>query len=998
MTPTKTLPMGLSPLVSIPMVHTYTGGHGHHGMGMGDMGMGDMGMDGMGGMGMDHMAGAPMDIAAATIPSRYNVTVTLSFSVDFLPGEQAIFARDLRGDGLGDLQVFLDNGTLVVELEDGDGKREWLTVPDLVVSPETTYHLGVSLGGDGLQVWLDGRLVAAEPQAKSGWHDTDRDLTIGGSRGSRNEPDDDPHSLFEGEIGNFYIFGGQLGQAQITALARHADKSLGMKGAMAEAMDDLLPGWTQLHHGSESARMMAMEYGIMPMPMRQHGDVPMVALMREVDMTSGTSGRDKLRGTKADDALDGKQGHDRIAGRKGDDIAQGGTGNDRINGGAGNDLIDGGEGEDILRGGGGNDLLLSRSDAREPYIAYVPDRDEGDPENELTNGKLYPDQPVHADDRLYGGKGADIFYFQTLINGKERYLEKHTNDNGVINWHGVAGENDRLHDHWVDHIGYDAVMDFSRAEGDKIIIEGHTTKIYEIRYGDGNGDGVMDRSEIVLYSDQGGGGGAHHMDQLGSVMVYGDLVLRSDIETTAAPAYGIVEHIADLDDAIAPPVKPVDLGPIKAPRKTLEKLAENAPGPVNGQGPILAIPGAQTFDAAYRDAMVFRHTDAMALRSGTISLTVNQAEATWTGLLSKDARDMEDPGHLSVFIEDDGDLVMRLQDGEKNHWLNAEGAITPGTEHSVAVSWGTQGAMLWVDGVRVAYNSDVTQGLQANPEALVIGASSQSATPGTTDKLHGHFSGEIGSVALYPGQLTAAQLGQGGGAGTLDVKGSSAVYAIREKNGDLILKGRGETVKVGDDVTFIAFSDRAVRPEDIQFGTGKDDTLEGGTGSDVLLGRNGEDRLSGRGNDDHLDGGAGDDSLWGGGGRDLLMGGEGDDRIDGNEDADSLRGGAGDDALVGGAGSDRFHGGFGDDDIFGFSWGEAGKETDTVVYDGNFSDYSFDVETFTIGSRDAPEVTRLVVTDTPSGGTDGFYEGSDRLVDIERLVFSDQTVLVADVI
>ena len=102
-------------------------------------------------------------------------------------------------------------------------------------------------------------------------------------------------------------------------------------------------------------------------------------------------------------------------------------------------------------------------------------------------------------------------------------------------------------------IGNDVVMDYSRGEGDRIVIEGHTTKILSVDYGDANGDGVMDHSVIRLYSDQGNNGGAHNDDRLGSITVYGDLVKMSDIETTAA----LLRFMgARLD--VAPPVVTVD--------------------------------------------------------------------------------------------------------------------------------------------------------------------------------------------------------------------------------------------------------------------------------------------------------------------------------------------------------------------------------------------------------------------------------------------------------
>ncbi|WP_208999960.1 hypothetical protein, partial [Roseibium hamelinense] len=98
----------------------------------------------------------------------------------------------------------------------------------------------------------------------------------------------------------------------------------------------------------------------------------------------------------------------------------------------------------------------------------------------------------------------------------------------------------------------DIITDFSKAGGDRIIIEGHTTEIRSITYGDENGDGIVDHSLISLYSNQGNGGGAHANDDLGTIKVFGDLVTEADISTTAKPAYGIVNSIEDLDEALQP--------------------------------------------------------------------------------------------------------------------------------------------------------------------------------------------------------------------------------------------------------------------------------------------------------------------------------------------------------------------------------------------------------------------------------------------------------------
>ncbi|MEL6207448.1 MAG: LamG-like jellyroll fold domain-containing protein, partial [Pseudomonadota bacterium] len=494
-------------------------------------------------------------------------TLSLTFTADSLPGEMALLTKDRSGASEGQFQILLINGVIHIEQESSTG-GEWLKIPDLVVSAGTEYHIALSFGPDGLLFYVNGALAAAEPTFKYGMSSNIDHLLVGGSRAHRSSMEDTPHSVFKGEIGDIAIHSGQLSEGQIGHLASMA----GVTGGHGHhgMMSSLAPAFEQMHHGSEWLQETAESYGMW----QEHRPVDGVMMhgpSRMLDMLVGTPNADTLEGDDGDnlvngsgakdDGINGLAGNDLLKGWAGDDVIQGGYGNDTVEGGLGNDILMGGHGEDVLRGGRGDDWLISLSDAREQTPYYIPGRDEGDPYNELTNGKLYPDQPIPGDDVMEGGWGADIFYFQTLINAKERYIEKHTNDDGVINWHGVAGENDKLHDHWVDMLGNDVILDYRYSEGDRIVIEGHTTEIASITYGDENGDGVMDYSLIELYSDQGNNGGAHQYDRLGTIKVYGELVKWGDVHVDDDPAYGIVHDIAQLDEAIAPTFESVEAGP-----------------------------------------------------------------------------------------------------------------------------------------------------------------------------------------------------------------------------------------------------------------------------------------------------------------------------------------------------------------------------------------------------------------------------------------------------
>ncbi|MEL6619456.1 MAG: LamG-like jellyroll fold domain-containing protein [Pseudomonadota bacterium] len=930
--------------------------------------------------------GDAIDVGHHAGLSLPNGTISLTFSLDKLYGTMALISKDLEGNGAGQFTVWVKDGQLIMNMEDGTG-YEWLKVPMLILDDGQDYALSVSFGDDGLMVWLDGKLVAAEPEFKQGIDANDASLVIGGTRAWR-DADEDAHSEMDGTIGNVMIFDTQLSTDDVVKVTGAVDPMLGHLAAHHAQMADLAPAFTQLHGASDTFLEILGDYGV-----SHHGH-----MMHEVAMKTANYRDNGMKGTGIADGMDGGAGDDVMRGRGGDDVMQGGYGNDKLLGGAGNDVLDGGHGEDTLRGGEGDDLLIARADAREPDVYPDADRDEGDPYNELTNGKLYPDQPIHADDVLEGGKGADIFYFQTLINAKDYIIEKHTRDDGTINWHGVAGENDNIHDHWVDALGHDVVLDFNRAEGDRIVVEGHTTEILNISYGDANGDGVMDHSIIALYSDQGSGGGAHNDDRLGTITVYGDLITEADIEQDAGPAYGIVTTIDDLDEAVTPTYDSTDTGPITPPAELPDLSGLGLP---DGLTPVMALTGTHSFTPDDRAPLIVAHSDTLNLASGTIamSFTANALGMT-QALLTKDASGYGPGGHLSVYVQEDGDLVVRLQDETRSHYLEVDAGVMAGKRYDLAVGFGADGLQMYLNGALVAYDTELAFGLDTNTEALIIGAAGWNNTPGQVNNVHSHFNGTIEDVMVFDSQVDANAIF--GDAPRDDFayftgKAQNATFA-ESGDGDLVVTANGTDTTITVDQEFLEFADMTFRTTDVEFGTIGNDTLNGEDTADVLNGKKGDDTLRGYGNDDLIFGGQGDDYAWGGDGKDAILGEAGNDSLDGGDGCDMIWGGIGNDQIKGGAGSDKLFGGLGDDTIYGHTWGDEGTAGgDKAYFDGDFADFTFESTTWWNSSR-GERIDVLIVTDAASGGADGYYEGRDHLIDIDKLVFGDMTMSFDDLI
>jgi Ca2+-binding RTX toxin-like protein len=264
------------------------------------------------------------------------------------------------------------------------------------------------------------------------------------------------------------------------------------------------------------------------------------------DWVLGGAGNDAAGGGAHHDYVDGGEGNDTLGGGTGDDMLWGDTGDDSLNGEGGNDAIGDGYGDDLLRGGGGNDTLANfwgsdtlTGDAGNDRIVSFSDAGEPVPAQD-PSGQVEAGEPLeNSDDVLSGGAGADTFWFHITIDAKQEIIDKYTDANtGRVDWAGVTGENNDVHDHWVESIGDDVITDFRKKQGDKIAIEGHTVEVTSVEQIDANGDGKRDYTLITLISQQ-GAAGAHDEDQLGTIKVFGDIVTADDIYTHAHPNFGI---------------------------------------------------------------------------------------------------------------------------------------------------------------------------------------------------------------------------------------------------------------------------------------------------------------------------------------------------------------------------------------------------------------------------------------------------------------------------
>lgn len=169
--------------------------------------------------------------------------------------------------------------------------------------------------------------------------------------------------------------------------------------------------------------------------------------------------------------------------------------------------------------------------------------EDGNDINKLDFGSQYTSpNGMNSSDNLLGTEGANTFKFDLLLNAKPEIYEKHLDGEGRIDWAGVTGENTNYHDHWLDGIGKETIIDFSGSggDGDKIQIDGHTVTVKVI-------EELDNKVTLGLYADQGAdgtrGNDAHDFDVVGKITVNhdGHFNYGSDVNINAGSVAGAFE-------------------------------------------------------------------------------------------------------------------------------------------------------------------------------------------------------------------------------------------------------------------------------------------------------------------------------------------------------------------------------------------------------------------------------------------------------------------------
>lgn len=159
------------------------------------------------------------------------------------------------------------------------------------------------------------------------------------------------------------------------------------------------------------------------------------------------------------------------------------------------------------------------------------------------------------------------------------------------------------------------------------------------------------------------------------------------------------------------------------------------------------------------------HNDALLLDKGTIVLWFNADDlSTRRELFSKDSRNLDTGGHITMHVDQNKRVRVRIQSTTGDDWLTSSSSILEeGEWHHVAFVFGPGGCELYVDGILEDTDSyegglGTTSGGIGNYEPLVIGGNTWQSGDLVATPVKNYFKGSIDDVAILGERLEESSI------------------------------------------------------------------------------------------------------------------------------------------------------------------------------------------------------------------------------------------------
>jgi len=171
---------------------------------------------------------------------------------------------------------------------------------------------------------------------------------------------------------------------------------------------------------------------------------------------------------------------------------------------------------------------------------------------------------------------------------------------------------------------------------------------------------------------------------------------------------------------------------------------------------------------------------ATKLANGTIALdfVANRPDDGRTHVVfSKDGA-TNAAGDITAFIRG-GELYVVVQDGSRDYWVKAEDiTIDAGRQYSLAVTFGSDGVSIWLNGQHVGAALDAKTGLELNARGLVIGGGSWGRSSSRPNDISDHLDGKVTNFTVYDRTLDRFEMGAVNHSGALPAAWTGTAAAL----------------------------------------------------------------------------------------------------------------------------------------------------------------------------------------------------------------------------